>query len=97
MPNVYCPGIVFSKRPDKTEFQSCIEDQKEEEEEVIRENAAREDAMLVMGLSNGFKRSRFIYEKDDGLGAEKRGPGRGKAGKVFHTHYGWVDEADVLQ
>ena len=29
-------------------------------------------------------------EKDDGLGPEKRGPGRGRSGMLFHSHYGWV-------
>ena len=42
----------------------------------------------LTGLRNEVGRN---SQKDDGLGPEKRGPGRGKAGKVFHSHYGWVD------
>ena len=89
VPTVYCTGVVFNKRPEKTEFESLIDD----EHQTIQEETAREDAMLVMNLA-GSKRSR--YETDDGLGPMKRGPGRGKSGMVFHTHYGWVDRVDVL-
>lgn len=62
------------------------------QEETIR--------LFQSGAENGAKkRERPMhsapFEKDDGLGPEKRGPGRGRVGKVFHSHYGWVDEAQV--